>query len=77
MKPMELNVLIIISTTWELQLPNQFITMLSGDILIFNRKSRKIHTVLERTDNDVEETLRKNNYTIIEKGVENYDNCRK
>ena len=77
MKPMELNVLIIMSTTWELQLPNQFITMASGNILIFNRKSRKIHTVLERIDNDVEETLRKNDYTIIEKGVETYDNCRK
>lgn len=69
--------------TWELQLHNsyfannQVLTMSSGDILIFNRKSRKIHTVLERIDNDVEETLRKNDYTIIEKGVETYDNCRK
>lgn len=41
--------------------------MSSGDILIFNRKSRKIHTVLERIDEDVEETLRKNDYIIIEK----------
>ena len=54
-------------TTWELQLPNQFITMASGNILIFNRKSRKIHAVLERIDEDVEETLRKNDYIIIEK----------
>lgn len=42
-----------------------------------NRKSRKIYTVLERIDNDAEETLRKNDYTIIEKGVETYDNYRK
>lgn len=59
--------------TWELQLHNsyfannQVLTMSSGDILIFNRKSRKIHTVLERIDEDVEETLRKNDYIIIEK----------
>ncbi len=59
--------------TWKLQLHNpyfvndQVLTMSSGDILIFNRKSRKIHTVLERTDKDVEETLRKNDYIIIEK----------
>lgn len=61
-----------IPITWELQLHNsyfannQVLTMSSGDILIFNRKSRKIHTVLERIDEDVEETLRKNDYIIIE-----------